>query len=189
MALDVVLNEILDQGRHRANDLLREAEREAKALRDDVEKRVAVEREKTLGHAKKDAERIRVQELARAEFEAKKKVLDAQRALWDELHGKAVDALRTLPADRNHRILKGLAKKAKAILPDGVVYARDADRAFAAEAGYSWGGARDMVGGFQVESVDGSVLLDYRYESLLEDMWKDLMRTESASLSPNGKHA
>jgi len=182
MALDAVITEILDEGRKRAQELLREAEREAQALRADVEKRVAQERERTLGQAKKEAERHRVQELARAEFESKKRVLDAQKALWDELHGKVVEALRALPQDRTQRVLRGLVKKAKAVLPQGVVFARAADQWLANESGYKWGGAREMVGGFVVESPNGEVVLDYRFETQLEDMWKDLMREESQAL-------
>lgn len=197
MGLDVVITEILEQGRGRAQEILREAEREAKTLRDDVEKRVAQEAQRAQTQAKKDAERHRLQELARAEFEAKKKVLDAQKMLWDELNAKTLEALRTLPAERTQRVLRSLAKKSKAVLPNGVVFAREADRWVANETGYAWGGAggaagssasqyrfdaKETVGGFLVESSDGSVVLDYRFETLLEDMWKDLMREESAAL-------
>ena len=31
------------------------------------------------------------------------------------------------------------------------------------------------IGGFVLESKDGSVVLDYRFDSLLEDAWKSCM--------------
>ena len=46
-------------------------------------------------------------------------------------------------------------------------------------SGYQYGGNIKCIGGIVVTSVDGSVNLDYTFDSILEDVWTSSMKPVS----------
>ena len=49
------------------------------------------------------------------------------------------------------------------------------DRKYLSTSNFEMGKDIPGLGGFVLESKDGSVVLDYRFDSLLEDAWKSCM--------------
>lgn len=183
MGLEVVVNEIIEQGRSKAQAIEKEGLQEAKEILSDAKARA----EKTLAErqaaAERDAGRIRVQETARAEFEAKKEVLYAKRALLVRLKEEALEGLRTASADQRKAWLSKLVKKAEAQIPEGIVHVRSEDKDLVAGlTDLKVEGDLDAAGGLVVDSADGTMSIDYRFESLLEDAWPEVLRQESPKL-------
>ena len=69
-------------------------------------------------------------------------------------------------------ILKGLVKEASSSNSDMIMRPVSIDRKSLSSSNFSLGEDIDGLGGFVLESKDGSVVLDYRFDSLLEDAWK-----------------
>lgn len=183
MGLEVVVNEIIQEGRNEADRIEREGLQEAKAILEDARSKATATLEKNEQHAEREAERIRTQETARVEFEAKRRVLTAKRALWERLKRETLDTLANLDDDRRKQYLQTLLENAKKEIPRGVVHVRDADKALVGSiSGFQVQGGLDAIGGAVVEDENGEVSLDLRFESLVEDLWPQVLKQESKKL-------
>ncbi len=181
--LEVVVHEIIEQGRQQAAAIEKEGLTEAKAIlaeaKEKAEKSLA-ERETA---ATRDAERLRVQEIARAEFEAKKKVLTAQRGLLARLKDEANAALAGLPDDKRRAYLEKLVARAKREIPSGTIHCRAEDESIVSGlADYAVKADLTGIGGVIVDDDSGSISLDLRFESLLEEAWPAVLRSETKEL-------
>lgn len=181
MGLEVVLNQILQSGQKEESDLLEQAQFERERVLADARARADEIRRKAASQTEAKLEALRREILSAAEFEARRRTLVARRELSDDFHLRVLTALSELPASRNQGLLTKLAEAAKAEVPKGIVHARKADQAVLAKAGFKAGSDTEGAGGFRVESADGSVILDQRYETLLENVWKQIL-TDNQSL-------
>lgn len=181
MGLEVVLNQILQSGQKEESDILEQAQYEREKILVDARGRADALRQKGRAQADAKIESLRREIISAAEFEARRRTLVARRELAEDFHRRVLAGLSALPAPRNQAIVSKLAERAKAEIPKGVSHARKADQAILAKAGFKAGTDVEGAGGFRVESADGSVVLDHRYETLLENAWKDIL-TENQSL-------
>lgn len=183
MGLEVVRNEIEAEGRRQAAEIEQEGLQEAKAILEEAKAKAEALLADKDAQAKRDADRIRTQETARAEFDAKKQVLVARRALWDRLRSEALDALSGLDDARRGTILNTLVTRAAQEIPEGTVHVRPEDANLVnAPAGLTVVGDLDAAGGLVVEDSAGSVSLDHRFESILADIWPTVLKEESGKL-------
>jgi len=181
MGLEVVLNEILAKGQEEEHALLAAAQKEREKLLSDAEGKADEVRAKRLHQTDQKVEALRRELLSAAEFEARRTTRDRRREHAEDFRARVLQALSSLPADRNKAILDKLVAQAKKELPKGRVHARAADLATLGKGGFDKGNDLPIAGGFQVESPDGSIVLDYRYETLLDGVWKQLL-TENQTL-------
>src|SRR5688572_25513490 len=155
MGLESVIEELLTQGRSEVEDIRRatlaERDRILSGARAEGAKLLALrERE-----AKEAAERLRVQALARAELEGRKIVLSARKALLDEVYSKVLEKLSRLP--EGDRWLRALLQANEAEWRNGKVFSstRDAETVRTIVGG-NFAGTIDCVGGFVIDSADGT---------------------------------
>lgn len=175
MGLETVLEEILAQGATEERALLASAEAERQKVLDEAEGRADELRSRKLAESQARIEALRREILSASEFESRRKLLVARRELLEDFRTRVLQALSALPKAENESLLGALAKQARATLPKGVVHARAVDLPLLAKSGYQAGPAIACAGGLQVESPDGTIVLDLRYETLLERLWKDLL--------------
>jgi vacuolar-type H+-ATPase subunit E/Vma4 len=183
MGLEVVVNEIIEEGRRQAARIEQEGLQEAKAILEEAKAKAQATLAEKDAQAARDAQRLRTQETARAEFEAKKQVLVARRALWDRLRAEALDALTGLDDAQRGRVLNTLVSQAAREIPAGTVHVRKQDAGLiSAPAGLVVVGDLQAAGGLVVEDTAGSVSLDHRFESILADVWPTVLKEESGKL-------
>lgn len=183
MGLEVVVNEIIEQGRQSASAIEKEGLTEAAAILAEAKQKAekAINERATAGS--RDAERLRIQEVARAEFEAKKRVLTAQRQLMDRLQDEATKALAGLPADKRRAYLEKLVARARKEIPRGTVHVTPADADLVSGlADYKVKADLDATGGLVVDDESGHISLDLRFETLLEEAWPEVLRQETKKL-------
>jgi len=180
MGLEQVIAEVRRDGEGRAQRLLDEARAEAEAIVAEAKRRgeaYAAERQAQLA---RDAVQLRAQIESGAEFEARKAVLATEAELREELRAILVRGFAGLPAGIREDHIRKLLAQAKASVPSGRVRGAEKDqRALAAQKDYDFAGTTDVVGGIVVESTDGTVRLDLSYETLIHDLWRDVLRAES----------
>ena len=76
--------------------------------------------------------------------------------------------------------IKALLKTGKDVVGKGTVFGAKADEAtLKAQRSFAYGGVVDIVGGIVIESEDGLTRLDLSYETLLADLWRDVLRHEA----------
>ena len=177
MSLNKVVEDILRRGEERKREIIHEGEKERDELLQQADKKIAEESLKA--KKKNDAfiAQMEQQELSSAELESKKTMLAAQRASMEELKQQVLEELGRYPAERRKRLYTKLVSKAKNELGECVVYSNRNDRSLLQlPNGMSAGAPIDCLGGLVFESKDRSIRLDFRFESMVEDVWNKDMR-------------
>ena len=176
MGLEKLVEDILQKGDDRSREIIRqgEAERDEQVRAADEQLRQA--REKAEKRADAQIAQMEQHELSSAELESRKTLLAAQREVLEDLKERTLAELANYPADRRQKLYDRLFAKAKAILGECIVHSNGADGPLLKPpAGVAIGSEIDCAGGLVFESKDGSVRLDYRFETLLEEVWNKKM--------------
>lgn len=184
MGLEQVIDEVRRGGDGEAEGILAQAQKEADAILSEARERVDALRAKRLAAADREAEQIQTQVASSAEFEARKLALTAEAKLRERLRGVLLDGFAALPADVRQGHLEKLLAKASQVIPEGSVWTAEADQGLlpkvaGADAFELAADAADIRGGLLVESKDGTIRLDLSYETLLDDLWRDVLKAEA----------
>ncbi len=185
MALDTVIQAIQAKGKAEVDEILAEARAERERMLSEVRSEAAKAVADAEARAKVEAERKRVQELARAELDARKSVLAAQKEDLDEVYQRALARLANLK--ENPEFLRALLKANESEWrAGGKVYSSARDEAVVKGiVGKAYAGHIDTSGGLIIESADGTRRVDLRYESILRDVWSDSVKEVAEVLWPS----
>jgi len=183
MGLEKVVEDILRRGEEQKQEIVRQGERE----RDDAISQASTQIE---DHRKKSEQRttamisqMEQQALSSAELESKKALLSAQRQAMEDLKAQVLSDIAHYPDDKKKALYEKLMAKAGTELGSCYVYSNAADkRLLKLKAGMTDGGVVECSGGLVFESKDRSIRLDYRFESMLEDVWNQKMQEIYANL-------
>src|SRR3989454_10144990 len=168
MTLESAVEAILEQGKAEANRVLEEARNERQRMLSEVRAEAAKALAETERAAHVEAERKRVQELARAELESRKIVLAAQKEALDRVYDGALERLGLL--SDNAEILRKLLKANESEgRSGGKVYCSPRDEAVVTKiGGDSFTGTVECAGGVVVGSVDRNSRGDVGEDTLSE---------------------
>jgi V/A-type H+-transporting ATPase subunit E len=185
VTLERVAQAVLERGKAEAEEILAQAIAEKQRKLSEVRAEGAAAIKAAEAQAQEDGERRRVQELARAELEARKISLAAQKEALDNVYKRVIERLGKL--DENPQILKNLLKANESEWKSGGrVYSHQRDETVVKKiVGSAYAGNVDCVGGVVIESADGTRRTDLRYESLLTQVWEDSIKKVSGVLWPS----
>ncbi len=180
MGLDQVIADVRQDGEGRAQQVLAEARQEAERLlqqaRDEADAYAAKRREQ----ARRDGDAVAAQVASGAEFEARKAVLTTEHELRGRLQDELVEGFGKLPADIRDGHVKKLLDEAAKEVPTGKAWSNAQDKSLVeADKRFTFAGTVDIAGGVIVESDDGEIRLDLSYETLLADLWRDILKAEA----------
>jgi V/A-type H+-transporting ATPase subunit E len=169
MGLDEVAEEILSAGRSAASAAVKEAEQEAARIAAEAEGRARSVVAEKLEQAERRARQMRVQELAAAELEGKRARLAMEREMLEAASAQAREMLGALPKERDERMLLEVLRRQP---PAGYrVFSAGRNEAFLrAMPSVDYGGTVKCLGGILFESRDGSVRMDFTYDTMLRDL-------------------
>ncbi len=177
MSLNKVVDEILRKGEEKKAEVIRAGEHERDELIANAGKRIAESRAKAEGALASAIAQMEQQEISSAELESKKALLMARKSMMDLLKERALSRIAGLPPERRKKLYSKLTAKAKKELGECYVYSNKADKALLSlPPGFRPGGTVECSGGLVFESMDRTVRLDYRFESILDDVWNEDMR-------------
>lgn len=181
MGLDQVIGEVRRDGEARAQATVKAARQEADAILSAAKAQAKAHEKARLDAAAREAEQARAQAMSRAESEARKAVLTAEAELRDALRAQVLGHFGRLDAKTRATHVLALMATAKPVIPDGKVFGNEKDlSALKSGKPYTFGGTLDVAGGIVVESEDGKARLDLTYETLLDGMWRDVLKAEAA---------
>lgn len=180
MGLEQVIGEVRRDGEGRAQATLKAARQEADSILAAAKAQAKAHEQARLDAAAREAEQAKAQAMSRAESEARKAVLTAEAELRETLRAQVLEHFAGLPAKTREAHVKALLKTAQAVIPAGKVWGAEADAA-ALKAGkaYKHAGSLPVAGGIVVESEDGRTRLDLSYETLLDGLWRDVLKAEA----------
>lgn len=183
MSLEKVVEDILRRGEERKQEIIRQGEREREEHVAQAEVQIAEHREKSSRRAESQISQMEQQELSSAELESKKALLAAQRQVMDELKAQVLVEVAHYPEDKRRAMYARLVGRAKAELGECYVYSNASDKPLLKlPPGMSVGGVIECRGGLVFESKDRAVRLDYRFESMLEEVWSKKIQEIYSSL-------
>ena len=188
-AADEEAKAITDAAKAKAEDIVAEAERQLKSLRSDI-----------ISKAERECSQIKTEMVASARQANQKSILIARREELDatkvsvrEMVGSAnlkgrSSLLKSLVAEargdakaESARSKKGNAKMI--LRPVGVDRpALEKGKPKKGEDDFEVGDDIDGLGGFVLEAPDGSVVLDYRFDALLEQSWTKALPAVTSAL-------
>ena len=181
MSLDKLASEIESMAKAEAKVVSKEAKAEAKRIGDEAKDSVAEYRDAAITQAEKMSDRIAVESIAAARQRNQKRLLVARRAELDATWSEVMSQVGEADLKGREDILLSLIKMADVESVDDMVLRpvavdREALTDLSENSGLSndfqMGGDIDGLGGFVLESQDGSVLMDYRFEGRLRDAWE-----------------
>lgn len=180
MGLDQVIGEVRHDGDSRAQAVLANARKEADAILAAARAQAAAYEKARMEAADKESAAAKAQAASRAESEARKAVLTAEAELREALREQVLAHFAKLDAKHREPHLKALLATAQKVIPSGSVWGAAQDTtALKAQKAYKHAGSQPIAGGIIVESEDGRTRLDLTYETLLDGMWRDVLKAEA----------
>ena len=170
MGLEEVKNEILKKTEQEAQIIIQEGEEKAKEILADAEEQI---RNYTLTRAeqtKNIVDMLERRELAQAEFDVRKHMLDKKKELIEEVIRRVKERLQKLPATKRKQYLNLLLQQAKKEIDVKIVHANEEDIQLMKGAGGITFKKRALVGGILTETGDGMISIDYSYDEKLSEI-------------------
>src|SRR5207245_5253513 len=154
MGLESVVQVILERGAAEASQILEAARTERERILAEVRAEEAKALAETEASARAEADRKRVQSLARSELESRKIVLAAQKEALDKVYSGALARLGDLP--ENTELLRRLLEANRdEWRSGGKVYSNPRDEPVVRKiVGSAFAGTSECVGGIVIESGD-----------------------------------
>ncbi|MGB9719283.1 MAG: V-type ATP synthase subunit E [Candidatus Anstonellales archaeon] len=178
MPIEKLGSSVLADARKEANAKIRNAEKQAEELLSHVEKEWVEKEKEVLKQVDEMIKEERKERLAWARLESKRKIEEAK----DEVVKKVMDSLaekfkRYRKSAGYESLLKGLVRKAEEEMgkKSMVLHVAEGDGKLVRGMG-SVKEDLDSLGGVVVERSDGSVRVDYSFESLMEMKKEEIRR-------------
>jgi V/A-type H+-transporting ATPase subunit E len=179
MGLDRVVKDISDKAEAESKDILAKAQAEASVIRKEAEAEARSSHDAEMARVDQAISKMRQRELSSAKLDIKKSKLNAEKDVLDEVRSDLIKRLSAMPKGKKVDILNKLIDLARKDVPAGKIYSNAGDAELVKSSGYEYGGNIKCVGGIVVTSVDGSVNLDYTFDSIMEDVWSASMKPVS----------
>ncbi len=174
MGLEKVKERVLEEARQKAKARIDSAKAEAKEIMKSFSNQ-AREKEAFLKlQLEAEGASIKRRETAAAKLESKKLLLAFRKDFIEGIFSLAREKLAGLPESERASQIKKLLEKASSEIEVAVVYCNKKDARYVSGCKVK---EADVTGGIIAESSDGSLRVDYSYETMLEQL-KDLLLPE-----------
>lgn len=178
MALDKVVDEILESARKDANQLVASAESEKGSILQQANENIAGKRKEQEKALEETIRRLRQQEISSAELDAKRIVLNAKKELLDKTFEDTLQELAKLSDADKGRLYSKILSNGTKVIPSPRIFCPKGD-ARLVPPGMGTVEETDMEPGLVLESKDGMILLDYRFKTILEGVWEKELKNVS----------
>ena len=173
MTLEDVIADVRRDGERQAADIVKAGSEDCIKIVHQAESWSASTLEREMARAEADAVRLKETELAAAETEGTKLVMEARRKLFEAVKAGALARMAQMPRDRKERMLASLVSRALREIPGARLRCTRSEEAIvkAISKGASILADLDGAGGIVAESADGKVRLTMTYDAILDEAW------------------
>ena len=189
MSLETVAEDIREQARARADEIVAEAEQEAEQIRDEAREEADEIRADIEQETDRQIEQEREQKLSSAKLEAKQMRLEARRDVIQSVRDDVEQAVADIEGDQREELTRALLEDALSEFGDDelAVYGRADDEdlleSLLAEREHcTYAGEVDCLGGVVVESEQSRVRVKNTFDSVFAEVWEDSLREISDRL-------
>ena len=172
MTLDALAAEIASQAKAEAKSIIDAAKAEAKRIKNDAKEQAAAATSEDEMRASRDSAQRSVEVVASARQANQKRALIARREELDMTWGAVMEQVESPDFEGRSDMIASLLEEANKADSDMVLRPVSMDRKALSSSKFSLGDDIEGLGGFVLESKDGSMVLDYRFDSRLEAAWR-----------------
>ena len=176
MSLDKLASEIESMAKAEAKEITDDAKAEAKRISGEAKESVKEYREAAIAQAERMSEQVAVESIAAARQGNQKRLLVARRAeldaTWSTVKSECHPSMENRAGVLALLLEKATAESGEDMILRPVATDRQDLQGLTAIRKHEIGEDIDGLGGFVLESPDGSVLMDYRFEGRLRDAWE-----------------
>ena len=165
MGLDEVKNEILEKAKKEAKSIIDSAEKEASKITADAKSKAKDFLKFANDEIEKDLQTAERKEIAKANFEVKKQMLDKKQELISKVYDDALEQIKKLDSKKNGQFFGRLLEKSSNQIEVSILYLNKNDKDLAKD--YSWFNA-NIIGGVVAENKEKTVKVDFSYDSILQ---------------------
>ncbi|MEK6983669.1 MAG: V-type ATP synthase subunit E family protein [Nanoarchaeota archaeon] len=167
MGLEAVKEEIIRSAKQQESAMLAEARKESNRILKEAEAKIEELRAKSDAETKKTIEVIKKQTTAASNMESKKMLLEAKKEVIEMIFAEVKKRLETLDDKKREWYIKRLIDKARNELEIALVYCNKKSAKFVKEFTAE---PIDIAGGLIAENKEGTIRLDYSFETMLESI-------------------
>ena len=175
MSLETLAAEITKQAQEEAGAILNEAKTEAKRIEEEASSDATQTSSMATSKAERESEQISIELVASARQANQKRALIARREELELTWEAAKEEVSSPKLAGRKKILDSLVKEASDTKADVVMRPVKTDRGALSKSGFKMGEDIEGLGGFVLESKDGSTMLDFRFDMMLEEAWKNTL--------------
>ncbi len=185
MTLDALANEIAAQAKAEAESIIATAKQQAKQIEDEAKAEADIFSSDVKARAERESAQLSVEVVASAKQANQKHLLIARREELDETWESILLAVASPDLEGRSDILANLLAEASKSGKDMVLRPVYTDRKVLEKGSFTLGEDVEGLGGFVLESKDGSIVLDYRFDSRLDEAWKENLGAVNKTLFGN----
>jgi len=184
MGLETVKDEIIRDAKNQEESLIGEGRKETVRLMNEAEKKLAEMSQNSAQETKRMAEMIKKQELASAELENKKMLLEAKKELIDQVFNGVQKNFEGLDKKKREEYMNKLLEKCKKDIDVENVYCNKKDLDLAKNLNAE---PDDIIGGIIAENKEKTIRVDYSFDSMLQNMKENELQSINKILFGDNK--
>ena len=181
MGLTEVKNQIVDEARKQRELLLLSAEEESRKLLHEAQKQVDIYEHDAQTHAQKMITAVERRELAAADFDGRRLLLDKKKEIMNRVLILTKEELAHISSEQRKKIIEKLLIYAKKDIDVGTIYVNKADKDHIKDKSITIK-TSDIIGGLVAETGDGRVSLDLSFDSALASVREKYLQELSGVL-------
>lgn len=185
MTLDALANEIAAQAKAEANSIIAAAKQQAKEIEGEAKAVASSFSSDMKARAERESAQLSVEVVASAKQANQKHLLIARREELDETWNSIRVSVASPDLKGRSDVLSALLAEASKSGEGMLLRPVSTDRKALEKGNFSLGDDVEGLGGFVLESKDGSIVLDYRFDSRLEEAWNANLGTVNKTLFGN----
>lgn len=171
MGLEIVVKDIQEGASAEVSRIKAEGDAKASEIINEAKE----VQKKTLGDslakAEEDLQNLHQQVISSANLEVKRITLNKRKDLLDKVYAQTVEKIKSMPASKKEELLKNIINKYEA--SGARVYSsKDSEDIVKKLTSLSYAGNLDTIGGIVLENEDGTVRLDFTYNSILKNVYE-----------------
>jgi len=180
MALEKVVGNILETANTEAAARIATAEKERAAILQKADETIANKKKAQDKELEIALKRLRQQEISSAELEAKRIVLNAKKEILDRTFKETLKDLESMSEAEKVRVYEKILTNAKkSISKPKVMCPKGESRLVHKDGDITSVTETDMSAGLVLESQDGTIRLDYRFNTMLAAVWEKELKNVS----------
>jgi V/A-type H+-transporting ATPase subunit E len=178
MGLDIVIRDIQNGAQTEVSKTNAEADAKVSEILNEARAAQKKMLGDSLAQAEEDLKNLHQQVISSANLEVKRVRLNKRKELLDQVYNKTVESIKSMPAAKAEKLLGDLIKMHEA---EGVkIYSNKNSEAFVKKlSSLSYVGNTDCIGGIVLENEDGTVRLDFTYDSILKTVYERSLKQMS----------